>query len=84
MKIETILNAYGDARYKYYQYYHQHGHARRERQYRAFRNHILKRFEKMEFELTFWKNAADVFAKKYEVVRSLLDPDVEEIITNYD
>ena len=51
MKIETILNAYDDARYKYYQYYqyyHQHGHAKRERQYEAFRDRILKMYRERD------------------------------------
>ena len=46
MKIETYLNANDDARYKFYQYYHQYGHDKRERQYRAFRDRILRMDER--------------------------------------
>ena len=48
MEIETILDAYGDARYKYYQYYHQYGHDKRERQYNAFRARILRMYRERD------------------------------------
>ena len=55
MKLETLLDEYFDARYKFLQYHHQNGHAERERQYNAIRARILSMDAEKDAEIDRWK-----------------------------